>query len=103
MAKRAGYKKAGNYRFNQLLFYFFLCLFVRMAAQAEAPLSGEEAYFINEVEIHPGYYVDWDEAPDETIEPLAEAYGEYLVELLCGPAPPAPHAQPPAGIQMPPA
>lgn len=74
-----------------------------MAAQAEAPLSGEEAYFINEVEIHPGYYVDWDEAPDETIEPLAEAYGEYLVELLCGPAPPAPHAQPPAGIQMPPA
>ena len=49
---------------------------------AAAPLTGPSRHFINEVEIHPGYYVDWDETPDETIAPLAAAYGEYLVKLL---------------------
>ena len=47
-----------------------------------APLSGPNRHFINEVEIHPGYYVDWDETPDRTIEPLARAYGEYVTQLL---------------------
>jgi len=47
-----------------------------------APLSGEGAHFINEVEIQPGFYVDWDDDPDRTIEPLADAYGEYLVQVL---------------------
>ena len=37
---------------------------------------------VNEVEIHPGYYVDWDETPDETLGPLAQAYGEYITQIL---------------------
>ena len=53
-----------------------------MERHAEAPLTGPTRHFINEVEIHPGYYVDWDETPDETIEPLARAYGEYLTTLF---------------------
>ena len=48
----------------------------------EAPLAGPQRHFINEVEIHPGYYVDWDPTPDETIAPLAQAYGEYITRLL---------------------
>ena len=47
-----------------------------------APLSGPNRHFINEVEIHPGYYVDWDETPDETLGPLAQAYGEYITQIL---------------------
>jgi hypothetical protein len=53
-----------------------------MDTHSRAPLTGTHRHFINEVEIHPGYYVDWDETPDETIGPLADAYGEYLVQLL---------------------
>mmetsp|Transcript_9299 Transcript_9299/g.20370 ORF Transcript_9299/g.20370 Transcript_9299/m.20370 type:complete len:90 (+) Transcript_9299:28-297(+) len=30
-----------------------------------------------QVELHPGFYVDVDAAPDETIEPLAHAYGAH--------------------------
>ena len=47
-----------------------------------APLEGPLRHFINEIEIHPGYYVDWDDTPDETIEPLADAYGAYIVRVL---------------------
>ena len=50
-----------------------------MREQAEAPL---EAYVLNEVELHPGFYVDWDADPDATIEPLARAYGEHCCALL---------------------
>ena len=46
-----------------------------------APLDGPTRHFINEIEIHPGYYVDWDDTPDLTIEPLARAYGDYLTML----------------------
>ena len=53
-----------------------------MEAHTQAPLAGPQRHFINEVEIHPGYYVDWDPTPDETIAPLAEAYGEYITRLL---------------------
>ena len=49
---------------------------------ARAPLAGPGRHFINEIEIHPGYYVDWDATPDDTLEPLGRAYGEYLVRLL---------------------
>ena len=35
-----------------------------------------------EIELHPGFYVDWDETPDETIGPLANAVGEYVVGLI---------------------
>jgi hypothetical protein len=37
---------------------------------------------LNEVELHPGFYVDWDPDPDATIEPLAHAYGEHCCTLL---------------------
>ena len=47
-----------------------------------APLTGPTRHFINEIEIHPGYYVDWDPTPDLTIEPLANAYGTYLTRLI---------------------
>ncbi len=53
-----------------------------MERHGVAPLAGPSRHFINEVEIHPGYYVDWDETPDETIVPLAEAYGDYLTKLF---------------------
>ena len=53
-----------------------------MDTHAAAPLTGSARHFINEIEIHPGYYVDWDATPDETIGPLARAYGEYLVQVL---------------------
>ena len=53
-----------------------------MAGGGVAPLTGPTRHFINEVEIHPGYYVDWDETPDLTIDPLAHAYGEYATQLL---------------------
>ena len=55
-----------------------------MNDHATAPLTGPHRHFINEVEIHPGYYVDWDETPDETFEPLAQAYGEYISQVLTG-------------------
>jgi hypothetical protein len=45
----------------------------------QAPL---EEYVLNEVELHPGFYVDWDPDPDATIEPLAHAYGEHCCTLL---------------------
>jgi hypothetical protein len=47
-----------------------------------APLVGPHAHFINEIEIQPGYYVDWDLQPDQTIEPLADAYGDYLARVI---------------------
>ena len=47
-----------------------------------APLSGDGAHIINEIELHPGFYVDWDETPDQTIEPLAQAYGEYIQRVV---------------------
>ena len=53
-----------------------------MRREGGAALGGEGGHFINEVEIHPGYYVDWDETRDRTIEPLANAYGEYVTQLL---------------------
>ena len=53
-----------------------------MESHSVAPLTGPCRHFINEVEIHPGYYVDWDDTPDETIVPLANAYGEYLTRLF---------------------
>ena len=54
-----------------------------MAAHADgAPLSGDGAHIINEIELHPGFYVDWDETPDQTIEPLAQAYGEYIQRVV---------------------
>ena len=55
-----------------------------MQQHAEAPL---DAYVLNEVELHPGFYVDWDADPDATIEPLARAYGEHVCSLLAGAAP----------------
>ena len=39
-------------------------------------------YVLNEVELHPGFYVDWDPEPDATSEPLAHAYGEHCCTLL---------------------
>ena len=39
-------------------------------------------YVLNEVELHPGFYVDWDPDPDATIDPLAHAYGEHCCTLL---------------------
>ncbi|KOO21928.1 hypothetical protein Ctob_001850 [Chrysochromulina tobinii] len=53
-----------------------------LAERTHAPLVGPLGHFINEIEIHPGYYVDWDDTPDETIEPLARAYGEYITRVL---------------------
>lgn len=53
-----------------------------LAERTHAPLVGSLRHFINEIEIHPGYYVDWDDTPDETIEPLARAYGEYITRVL---------------------
>lgn len=53
-----------------------------IAERTHAPLEGPLRHFINEIEIHPGYYVDWDDTPDETIEPLARAYGEYITRVL---------------------
>ena len=53
-----------------------------MDAYRHAPLTGASRHFINEIEIHPGYYVDWDDTPDETIAPLADAYGRYLTRVL---------------------
>ena len=53
-----------------------------MHNHTHAPLSGPLRHFINEIEIHPGYYVDWDDDPDQTIEPLARAYGEYITRIL---------------------
>ena len=53
-----------------------------MDAHRHAPLTGASRHFINEIEIHPGYYVDWDDTPDETIAPLADAYGRYLTRVL---------------------
>lgn len=50
-----------------------------MQDHAEAPL---DQYLINEVEVHPGFYVDWDADPDATLEPLGRAYGEYVSLLL---------------------
>ena len=50
-----------------------------MQQHAEAPL---DQYLINEVEVHPGFYVDWDADPDATLEPLGRAYGEYVSLLL---------------------
>ena len=44
---------------------------VRVRASVTLP-----RYVLNEVELHPGFYVDWDPDPDATIEPLAHAYGE---------------------------
>ena len=49
-----------------------------------APLTGSQRHFINEVEIHPGYYVDWDATPDATLEPLGKACSDYIVRLLTG-------------------
>ena len=53
-----------------------------MEEHGSAPLAGSGRHFINEVEVHPGFYVDWDETPDETIGPLANAVGEYVVGLI---------------------
>ena len=53
-----------------------------MDVHRTAPLTGSQRHFINEVEIHPGYYVDWDATPDATLEPLGKAYGDYIVRLL---------------------
>ena len=53
-----------------------------MDMHGTAPLAGANAHFINEVEIHPGYYVDWDATPDLTLDALGKAYGEYIMRLL---------------------
>jgi hypothetical protein len=53
-----------------------------METHGVAPLCGPLGHFINEVEIQPGFYVDWDTQPDRTIEPLADAYGEYLTRVI---------------------
>ena len=61
-----------------------------MQDHAEAPL---DEYLINEVEVHPGFYVDWDADPDATLEPLGRAYGEYVSLLLEEQAEDSAHAQ----------
>ena len=74
--KRALVKRAGSLAAPQKK------LKKSIEAHSHAPLAGPARHFINEIEIHPGYYVDWDATPDETLEPLGRAYGEYLVQLL---------------------
>ncbi len=73
----------------------------QMRAQPEG--ASLAAHFINEIEIHPGFYVDWDDEPDATLEPLAAAYGDYIQQLLgChGPrAPPSGEAPVPQDLAI---
>ncbi|KAL1495890.1 hypothetical protein AB1Y20_014534 [Prymnesium parvum] len=51
-------------------------------AHGSALVGEPGGYFINEVELHPGFFVDWDSDPDKTIVPLAHAYGAYIQSLL---------------------